>query len=138
MILVSTVTQQQPQRKSTLVNALIGAVVTVVVSFVPFSPVIGGGVAGYLQHGSREEGVKVGAISGVIATIPVVLGVLLIASVFTIVPSGTGGLGLAVGGLVLALVVFLLAGIYTVGLGAVGGYLGAYLAEERVEERAEE
>lgn len=133
VVLVSTVTQKQPRRRSILVNALIGAVVTVVVSFVPFSPILGGGVAGYLQHGSREEGVKVGAISGVIATIPVVLGVLLIASFFAIVPAGMGSVRFALGGLVLALVTFLVAGVYTVGLGAVGGYLGAYLAEDRVE-----
>lgn len=130
---MSTVTQQQPQRKSTLVNALIGAVVTVVLSFVPFSPILGGGAAGYLQHGSRNEGVKVGAISGVIATIPLVLGVLLIVSIFTIVPAGMDGPRIALGGLVLALGVFLFAGIYTIGLGAVGGYIGAYLAEERTE-----
>ena len=130
---MSTATQQQSQRSSTLVNALIGAVATVVLSFIPFSPILGGGVAGYLQHGSRDDGVKVGAISGIIATIPVVLGVLLLVSIFAIVPTGMGAPRLALGGVVLALVVFLFAGIYTVGLSAVGGYLGAYLAEDRVE-----
>ncbi|EJN59385.1 hypothetical protein SAMN04487950_1122 [Halogranum rubrum] len=128
----TTVTQTTPRAGKTYTNALLGAVATIVLSFVPFSPVLGGGIAGYLQHGTRGEGVKVGAISGVIATIPVVGIVLLAASLFTIVPAGSDVLGLAIGGLVLGLVTFLVAGIYTVGLAALGGYIGAYLAEDRL------
>lgn len=130
---MSTVTQSRPRAGKTFTNALLGAVATIVLSFVPFSPVLGGGIAGYLQRGTRNEGVKVGAISGVIATVPVVAVVLLAVSIFTIVPAGSDVLGLAIGGLVLGLVVFLVAGLYTVALGALGGYLGAYLAEDRID-----
>lgn len=132
VILVSTVTQSSPRAGKTFTNALLGAVATVVLAFVPFSPILGGGIAGYLQRGTREQGVKVGALSGVLATVPVVVVVFLGVALFTIVPPGADPLGVAVGGLALALVVFLVAGIYTVALGALGGYLGAYLAEDRV------
>jgi hypothetical protein len=128
---MSTVTQSRPRAGKTFTNALLGAIATVVLSFVPFSPILGGGIAGYLQRGTRSEGAKVGALSGVVATIPVVAVVLLAVSIFTIVPAGSDVLGLAIGGLVLGLVVFLVAGLYTVALGALGGYLGAYLAEDR-------
>ena len=128
---MSTVTQSRPRAGKTFTNALLGAVATIVLSFVPFSPVLGGGIAGYLQRGTRNEGAKVGAISGAIATVPVVAVVLLAVSIFTIVPAGSDVLGLAIGSLVLGLVVFLVAGLYTVALGALGGYLGSYLAEDR-------
>jgi len=52
----------------TLANALLGAVVTVVVSpFVPFAPIFGGLLAGYLQGGDREDGLWIGTVSGAIA-----------------------------------------------------------------------
>jgi len=45
----------------TLENAIVGAVVTALTaSFVPFAPVAGGAVAGYLQGRDREEGLRVG------------------------------------------------------------------------------
>ncbi|MFC6727016.1 DUF5518 domain-containing protein, partial [Halobium palmae] len=39
----------EPTTSDRWVNALVGAVVTVVLSFLPFSPLAGGGVAGYLD-----------------------------------------------------------------------------------------
>ena len=56
----------------TLVNGFLGAVVTVVLSFLPFSPLLGGMVAGYLEGGERGDGVRVGAIAGAIALVPLV------------------------------------------------------------------
>jgi hypothetical protein len=56
-----------PASDGRLTNALIGAVVTVVLPFVPFSPLLGGAVAGYLQE---RDGFRVGAPSGAIAAVP--------------------------------------------------------------------
>lgn len=108
-------------QRSRLVNALIGAVVSVVTAFLPFSPVVGGAVAGYLE---REGGVSVGALSGVIAATPLALVIFLLVAVLDFFPGVA-----AVGGL-LVLVVVVLAALYTVGLGALGGLLGVYLARE--------
>ncbi|MFB6127683.1 MAG: DUF5518 domain-containing protein [Halolamina sp.] len=108
----------------TLPNAVIGAVVTLVFSFVGVSPLVGGGVAGYLQRRRRREGARVGALSGALATVPTGL-VLLV---------GLGVLGFdltgEVGPSAVLLVVLLLLGAWNVGLGAVGGYLGVVVREE--------
>ena len=118
----------------TILNAVIGAVVTVVLSFTVFSPVIGGGVASYLQRGDSATGVRVGALSGAIAAIPFLLFIFLISGfVFTgsMMGGGMGG-GLAVPGgfVVLFLIGAIFALIWNVGLGALGGYLGVYVANE--------
>lgn len=116
----------------TLLNAVIGAAVTVVLSFTGFSPLVGGGVAGYLQQSSRRNGAKVGALAGALAFIPFLLMIVLGFGVFLAVPVMHGGMGLPGGVelLVLLLIVFPLAFVWNVGLGAVGGYLGTYLREE--------
>ena len=115
--------------RSTLVNAFLGAVVSVVLAFLPFSPVLGGGVAGYLE---RRDGVRVGAISGVITALPLAL--LLVAavlfwSVFLIAPDPAVAGGLLFVTLVIFVGVVVVA-LYTVVLSAVGGYLGVYVYEE--------
>lgn len=107
-------------------HAVVGAIVTVLVSFLPFSPVVGGAVAGYLEGPDTDQGLRVGAISGVFASIPLVLlglALVVFGSLFL-------GFGLGIVG-VLLVVVFggLLLGLYTVGLSAIGGYLGAYVAD---------
>jgi len=112
----------------TFVNALVGAVITAVASsFIPFAPVLGGALAGYFQGGTRSDGLKVGAISGGIALIPV-LGILfLVFSFFGFVALGSGeAAGFAIGGVVVVFV-FLFALVYTVGLSALGGWIGNYV-----------
>ena len=122
----------------TWVNALIGGVITVVIAgFVPFGSVIGGAVAGYLQGGDRNDGLKVGALAGLIALIPFVLLLFFMGTIFGALGMGAGmgmfgpnsmlfgfsaGFGFVV--LVFALVVGLL---YIVALSAVGGWLGNYV-----------
>lgn len=117
----------------TLLNALVGAVVTVVLSFTGFSPLVGGGVAGYLQRGERMDGARVGAIAGVIATIPFLLAFpLLFGLVFTGSLFGGYGVEFGLSGLFGAflLVAVLFAFVWNVVLSAVGGYVGVYLATE--------
>ncbi|WP_435347392.1 DUF5518 domain-containing protein [Haloarchaeobius sp. HRN-SO-5] len=109
------------------VNAAIGAVAAFVLSFIPFSTVLGGVVAAYLQKGtSRNENLRVGAAAGAISFIPML-----------VVIFGFGVLGLLTGDatgflffLVFGLFLFVLVGIYTVGLAAAGGVLAHLIWEE--------
>lgn len=109
----------------TLLNAVIGAIATVVLAFLPFSPVLGGAVAGYLEKGSRSAGLRVGTYAGLIAAIPVILVMMLFGgfAFFGAFFAPRAALGLF---FLVFLVGFGL--VYTVGLSAVGGYIGAYLA----------
>jgi hypothetical protein len=109
--------------ENTYINALIGAAVTVIFSFLGVSPLLGGAAAGYLE---RQGGGRVGAIAGVFATVP-----LLVFLLFAGILFGFLGFGDAFGGgLVLLLFGVLFVGAYTVALSTVGGVLGVYLAEE--------
>ena len=113
----------------TFLNALIGAVVSVVLAFLPFSTVLGGGVAGYLQKGPRDEGLRVGAISGLIAMVPMFLFATLFGGMFFFSMLGLGPRGL-MGMSFIFLIGLLFLVLYVVALSAVGGYLGAYIATE--------
>lgn len=111
----------------TFLNALLGAVVSVVLSFVPASPLLGGMLAGYLEGGSREDGLRVGAISGVVALVPLVGFLLLVVGAGTLflvggMPARAGAVGA-----IFLLVAGLLAALYSVGLSALGGWLGNYV-----------
>lgn len=113
----------------TLLNALIGAVVSVLLAFLPFSPLIGGGVAGYLQRGTRNDGLRVGGISGLITMIPLFLVASLLGGVFFLQMVGLDPrAGFGFGFLVLFALLFFV--LYTVALSALGGYLGAYVVSE--------
>lgn len=118
----------------TLMNAVIGAVVTVVLSFTGFSPLLGGAVAGYLQRESRTSGAKVGALSGVFAFIPFLLFMFLFFGVFFGGMMG-GGMGIPGGPelIVILFIMFPMFLLWNVGLGAVGGYLATYLREDLQE-----
>jgi hypothetical protein len=115
----------------TIVNALIGAVVGIVLSFIPFSTILGGAVAGFLEGPNERDGLLAGTLAGVITFVPIAA-----IGVFTI---GFVGFGMGVAAvpaegfvfvsfMILAAISFAL--LYTVGLSLLGGYLGAYLAQE--------
>jgi hypothetical protein len=111
-------------------NALIGAAVTVVLVFIPFSSILGGAVAGYLQGGDLRDGLTVGAIAGVFAAVPMVV---FVVGVGSLVSLGLMGLGahrpLAIGVAILAFVlVFSL--LYLIGLSMVGGAFGAAVSRD--------
>lgn len=113
---------------NTLLNALIGGVAGVVLSFVPFSTVLGGGIAGYLEGGDSTAGAKVGALAGLVAFVPFVfiIGIVLVFVPVVSVPGDGVQLALWVS----TLFILLLAAVYTVGLGILGGVLGVYVKEE--------
>lgn len=119
----------------TLIDAIVGAVVGAVLSFIPLSTVLGGIVAGFLEGPDEREGTVVGALAGAIAFLPIAAVALL---VFGFLGLGLAG-GAPAGGVVFlsillgGAVLFLL--LYTVGLSALGGYLGAFLAREYPDSR---
>jgi hypothetical protein len=110
-------------------NAYLGAVATLLLSSIPGAAFFGGLVAGYLQSTDREAATKAGALSGVLAAVPVLVAVGVVAvgagSVATGFDEVTGVVAL---GLVVAFVAVVGVGFNAV-LGALGGYLAPYLAE---------
>lgn len=116
----------------TIVNAVAGAAAAVLLAFLPFSTVLGGAVAGYLEGTDTGEGLRVGTLAGVLALVPLALGAFLLGgAVLAVLPFLDPGM-IAVGGFGL-LVLFLAAiagALYTVGLSALGGVLGAYARRE--------
>ena len=128
----------QFSRRGTWVNALIGAVVSVVLSFIPFSPVIGGAVAGYLEKGDHNQGLRVGGYSGAIAAIPLVLlaGAIIVLGTFGVIVAPGEAIRTLLGILLLGVLIVVVIGAYTIGLGAVGGYVGVILAERGDERRS--
>jgi hypothetical protein len=131
--------------RSGLVNALLGAVVMTVFSWIPFAPVVGGALSGYLEAdevratGSASgRGIRVGGLAGVLATIPAVLVLAFVGSIVTAgwfgmsTSAGMGpgvSLGLPLFALGFATIVLIVALVYHVALSALGGWLGAELAD---------
>lgn len=118
---------------NTLLNAVIGAIATIVLSFVPFSPLLGGAIAAYLEGGDSGDGLRIGAISGAIASLPAV-GILLLLLVFLpFVPEPA----VIVGGALLLFLAVALAIGYFAAVSALGGILGIYLRDEFAETPSE-
>lgn len=115
----------------TWINAAVGAAVTIGFSFTGVSPLLGGGVAGYLQNESPKRGATVGALSGAIATVPLAAFVAIGFWLFAAVPVSGPGLAGGVELLFVLIVVVPLALVWFVGLSAAGGYLGGYVRENR-------
>lgn len=122
-------------RGKTFMNALIGAIVMIVLSFLPLSPVLGGGVAGYLQRGGQRDGAKVGGLAGLLATVPLFLVLLLFVPLFVFAPFGVPVIPMSP--LLFTIVLFVLLVSYTVVLGGIGGIVGVYLAERTIRPAAD-
>jgi hypothetical protein len=122
--MVDSATPGGDDASNTSLTVLVGAAITVITTTaVPLSPVLGGGVAGYLDAGPRRSGLRVGALVGAVAA-PVLLlvGILLLRPMYRAV-GGTSPLP--------SLVVVAVAGIgYVLAFSTVGGYLGSYVSTE--------
>lgn len=118
-----------------LTSAVVGAVVSIVASFVPFSPILGGGVAAYFQNGDSNESIRVGALSGIIAAVPLVVIVTIVFGFLSIVPLVEGHPSGSVFFGVLLVFVAGMALVYTVALSALGGFVGHELLDRQERRR---
>lgn len=119
-------------------HALLGAVVTVVTTVVPFSPLLGGFVAGYLHDEGTGRGTRVGTLAGIFAALPLALVFFVVATVMSVGSLTTGEFAGPAFVVVLVGGILLFAALYIVGLSALGGYLGASYATSRAEKRRAE
>lgn len=107
--------------------AVTGAIATWVLGFIPFSPVLGGGLAGYFEAHESDRTVGVGALSGFLAMLPAVLILVFVAvGVYAgLAAVEATGLGIVAGVALLVAVLFVVA--YGAGLGALGGFVGGQI-----------
>lgn len=119
--------------RSYVLTAVLGAVASALLSFLPFSPAIGGAAAGYLEHGASGRTTATGALSGLLATAPLVLlGAFVLGGLVAgLLDVGASGLAVVAGtALLVALAVVATVGA---GLGAAGGYAGGLVAADDEE-----
>ncbi len=102
-------------------TALLGAVVTVITSFIPFSALIGGGFAGYIHLDDPWGGAWVGAFAGILLAIPTAIFLVMLVVGLVMADFLVLAFILVVGGLFV--------GIFNIALSAIGGYIGAYFRE---------
>jgi len=104
-----------------IVLAVVGAVVSAVTSFVPFSPLVGGGVAGYVWRGSSGDALRIGALTGLALAAPYALALAFLAG------GAFAANAVPIGLLIVAALA--VSSAITVVLSAIGGYAGAAIAD---------
>lgn len=116
-------------RGNTFMNSIVGAVVILLLSYLPFTPAIGGIVTGYLEGDDRIEGGKAGVVAGLFAVIPLYLVSLFVVPVFFFAPFGVP----VIPGnpILFAMVLLLIVGIYLIVFSGLGGFVGSYVADSR-------
>ena len=115
---------------SLLSNAVLGAVTTTVLFFVPFSPIIGGGVTGYLEGQRSNRAISAAGLAGVLAMAPVlILLVFLGIGLYTgLAGVGDAGYGLLTTAVMLFATLFVAA--YGAGVSALGGFIGTRILRD--------
>ena len=119
-------------------NAIIGLLTMIIVGFIPMvnmlAPVVGGGVAGYLEGKTIKDGSIAGAVTGFLWTAItfVLLAVVMIGAGLT-APPGVGMFDWlpAAGGATFIAVLFVLVNGVVVALTTVGGAIGGSIAKEQ-------
>lgn len=117
----------QPEtRWRTVRDGLVGGTVAAALSFLPLSEVLGGGIAGYLNRDTGRTEILAGAVAGLVAFLPYLLGGLYLAT----------SPGIPLPGPALALsreLVIAGAGgvafVYVTGLSALGSLLGTVVVD---------
>jgi len=110
------------RQSNTLRNGLLGGVVGLVLSFLPFSTVLGGTAAGYLEGGTAGDGAAAGLVAGLTALVgPAVGAVAVLALPGVAVPLPAASLATVVGA------VLFVASVYVLGFSVLGGIVGAYV-----------
>lgn len=137
----TTKTQQEPMGR--LAAALIGGIVGFVISFVlglivSFLSVFvalptGGAIAGYLRGANTKESAITGGLSGVIASIPtlVLYGVILLFFGALGVAEGPEAFEGVAGVAIIGVVLFVVGLVLNIGLGALGGAIGAAVSDRQ-------
>jgi hypothetical protein len=127
--------------RRTIRNGAVGAVVGSVLGFVPLvllvAPLLGGGVAGYLER----DGARGGAVAGIVAGALMAAFTALVTAVVTAVRFGALPLpspGVPLAGLAVAAALSLFASLGQVLVAAVGGGLGGILEADRRRTAARE
>lgn len=115
-------------------NAVLGAIVSALLSFVPFSPALGGAAAGYLERGESERTTSVGALSGLLTMAPALVVLVFVLGGLASGLSAAGEAGLAVVAGTGMLLVLMVVAVVGAGLGAIGGFVGGQLAGGRASE----
>jgi hypothetical protein len=110
--------------------AIVGAVTSAVLSFIPFSPLVGSGLAGYLGRQDTGHSTSIGAFSGFLYVVPgfVIMLFLTVGLFAGLSEIGESGLGFVV--VTIMLLVMVLVAAYGAGVGALGGFIGGRLAED--------
>lgn len=121
-------------------GAILGAIVSIIAGFLPFvsfvGPLLGGGVAGYLQRAGPRDGAGAGALMGVfLAVFGVVLQIL--APVLPAFPAavvlGPWARGFGMGMLDGIVAIIAASAVLLVLVGAVGGAIGGALGGQRAQ-----
>lgn len=126
------VTRDEPGEESgdptQMVSIVLGGAAGILLAFIPFSPAIGGGIAGYV--GPPGQGLATGSGAGLLAVLPgLVPGVFLAIGFVIEAPVTASGPDVTVLGVLLA-GGLLLGAVVGIIIGGVGGYVGDRLAEE--------
>jgi hypothetical protein len=114
----------------TVQNVLIGAAISVFGGpVIPGATIIGGAVAAYLQGGIRGEGLRVGALTGLVSLVPILALGAVFGNVFLGLLVGGFGVPRAFSGLGFVALVAVVASVmvYTVAFSAAGGWVGNYV-----------
>ncbi|WP_459195063.1 DUF5518 domain-containing protein [Halosimplex sp. J119] len=111
-------------RDGPLWDAGYGAIVTLALSVIPFSPLAGGAVAAYRSEGGYLDGVGLGLLAGVFAALPLAL--LLVPAIRAVAWLGVGVAPSSSAYPVFLALVAAMFLAYTVGLSTVGGAVGVW------------